>query len=102
MKKHIRTFVQMVVAMAMTLICCNLSAASNKPLTKTQVAQGKIEGFQEGNHAVYYGIPYALPPVGELRWKAPVPAKAWKGTLKATKPKAAPMQPKTPGAPPQV
>lgn len=99
MKKHTRTFVQMLVAMAMTLICCNLSAASNKPLTKTQVAQGKIEGFLEGNHAVYYGIPYALPPVGELRWKAPVPAKAWKGTLKATKPKAAPMQPKNPGDP---
>ncbi|KAK8781042.1 hypothetical protein V5799_017617 [Amblyomma americanum] len=32
----------------------------------------------------YRGIPYAQPPVGKLRFKPPVPAKEWKGTLDAT------------------
>jgi para-nitrobenzyl esterase len=32
---------------------------------------------------VYRGIPFAAPPAGELRWKPPQPAAAWKGVLKA-------------------
>jgi len=32
---------------------------------------------------VFKGIPFAAPPVGELRWKAPQPVKAWEGVLKA-------------------
>jgi len=33
---------------------------------------------------VYRGIPYAAPPVGDLRWKAPQPAASWKGVRQAT------------------
>ncbi len=33
---------------------------------------------------IYRGIPYATPPVGDLRWKAPQPAAAWDGELDAT------------------
>jgi para-nitrobenzyl esterase len=48
---------------------------------------GKVHGKLIANGAVraFQGIPYAAPPVGDLRWKAPQPAAAWKGDLDATK-----------------
>ena len=44
---------------------------------------GKIEGELDGKLRVFKGIPYASPPVGEARWKAPIPAPRWAGTRKA-------------------
>ncbi|MCP4754110.1 MAG: carboxylesterase/lipase family protein [Proteobacteria bacterium] len=49
-----------------------------------ETAEGKIEGTSENNIAVFRGIPYAEPPVGELRFKPPQPKKPWPGTI-ATK-----------------
>ena len=54
-----------------------------QPLLKTHVETGDVEGLLEGSVAVYKAIPYAAPPVGDLRWKAPQPAKPWAGVLKA-------------------
>lgn len=62
------------------------------PLTKTQVKQGVIEGVLEDGLGMFKGIPYAEPPIGQLRWKEPVPAKAWKGTFKADTYQAMPAQ----------
>ncbi|XP_060524304.1 juvenile hormone esterase-like [Cylas formicarius] len=47
---------------------------------------GKIEGFQQTTYTkkvynAYQGIPFAQPPVGNLRFQAPQPAKNWSGTL---------------------
>jgi para-nitrobenzyl esterase len=46
---------------------------------------GKVEGTVENGIKVFKGIPFAAPPVGGLRWKAPQPAKPWEGVLKADK-----------------
>ena len=54
-----------------------------QPLLKTQVESGAVAGVLEGSVAVYKASPYAAAPVGDLRWKAPQPAKPWKGVLKA-------------------
>lgn len=52
-------------------------------ITRTIVQQGEIEGVEHEGAALYKKIPYAEAPVGELRWKAPVPKKAWTGVYKA-------------------
>lgn len=44
---------------------------------------GKIEGVTENGVSRYLGIPYALPPVGPLRWRAPQSPAPWSGLLEA-------------------
>src|SRR5438105_12018266 len=53
---------------------------------QVRVEQGLLSGTPGMNPEVhvYRGIPYAAPPVGDLRWKAPQPAAAWQGTRQAT------------------
>lgn len=52
------------------------------PVVKT--VQGDVQGFSKENVHAFYGIPYAAPPVGELRWKAPQAHANWQGVFKAT------------------
>ena len=54
-------------------------------LTRVRVKQGEIQGYPAGNQAisVFKGIPYAKPPVGERRWRAPEAAEEWKGVFNA-------------------
>jgi len=48
------------------------------------VAQGRLAGMLDGDLRVFRNIPYALPPVGERRWRPPEPAASWTGTRDAT------------------
>jgi para-nitrobenzyl esterase len=50
-----------------------------------KVEGGLVQGVAEGGLAVYKGIPFAAPPVGDLRWKAPRPVVAWSGVRNADK-----------------
>jgi para-nitrobenzyl esterase len=59
-----------------------LLAASSTPQVKTH--SGTVEGKDDGKVKSFLGIPYAQPPVGHLRWKAPVPVAKWNGVKKAT------------------
>ena len=67
------------------IICAVMTVAEVKgqPLLKTYVETGEVEGILDGPLAVYKAIPYAAPPVGNLRWREPQPAKPWEGVLKA-------------------
>lgn len=51
------------------------------PLVKTR--QGTLSGTAEENMHIWRGIPYAAPPVGDLRWRAPQPAARWQGVRRA-------------------
>jgi para-nitrobenzyl esterase len=54
---------------------------------------GTIVGKSENDIQSFLGIPYAKPPVGELRFRAPEPHGPWSGTLDATRPGNRAMQP---------
>ena len=59
-----------------------LGAAINDPV---RIEQGRISGVSGTDPAVrvYKGVPFAAPPVGDLRWRAPKPAADWSGVRKA-------------------
>src|ERR1039457_2485341 len=50
-----------------------------------KVEGGLIQGTGEEGLTVYRGIPFATPPVGDLRWRAPQPAAKWDGVRQAAK-----------------
>ena len=76
-------------------------ALAPQPIIEACVKQGKVKGLLENGLGKFKAIPYAEAPVGELRWKAPVPRKKWSGVLEATVPGGMPPQPVRtwPGAP---
>ena len=53
---------------------------------------GLVEGTVADGLTIYRGIPFAAPPVGDLRWRPPQPAAKWAGTLAADKFAASCMQ----------
>jgi para-nitrobenzyl esterase len=50
-----------------------------------ETKSGPVIGTQTDGVWAFLGIPYAMPPVGSQRWKAPQPIKPWTKPLKATK-----------------
>jgi para-nitrobenzyl esterase len=77
------------------------AAQANEPTSPTKAASapkaagepvkidtGLVQGVaasESGDVIVFRGIPYAAPPVGDLRWRAPQPAKAWEGVRECGK-----------------
>jgi len=83
------------------LITCALGLTTFTALAQLQnqgpvkLETGRISGALTGRDnsvSVYKGIPYAAPPVGDLRWKEPQPAKDWGGVREAVKFSAIPPQ----------
>ena len=61
-------------------------------LLSVKVEEGLLKGTYEDGLTVYRGIPFAAPPVGDLRWRAPKPAAKWEGVKEAFKFAPGPMQ----------
>ena len=62
-------------------------------IREVKVAGGEVKGSVSDGVSSFKGIPFAAPPVAELRWKAPQPVKPWSGVLKAYSFAPACMQP---------
>src|SRR5579862_2522613 len=57
--------------------------AASGPIVDTK--EGPVQGFLANDGVVQFlGIPYAAPPIGNLRWRPPVAHAAWTKVLKAT------------------
>ena len=76
-------FFFLLICMLSVLISCN-KQDSNPVLT---IEGGKVTGVQTPTKGIiaYKGIPFAAPPVGDLRWKEPQPVVPWEGVKVADK-----------------
>jgi para-nitrobenzyl esterase len=74
-------------ALAFVGLLLALSTASYADSLTAKTEQGKVQGktINNGKVNAFLGLPYAAPPVGDLRWKAPQPPAKWKGERDATK-----------------
>lgn len=68
------------------------AACNSKEPGQTKTDGGLVKGTIEDGLTVYKGIPFAAPPVGDLRWRAPRPAEKWEGVLEANKFAPGPVQ----------
>ena len=68
-------------------MCTTLLLGANTALAQigepVRVDGGTLQGTVENGLAIFRGIPYAAPPVGNLRWRAPQPAARWEGVRAA-------------------
>lgn len=77
------------------LLWCSLAAllaamgvgtvARSQTPPHVRVESGELQGVVADGVESFKGIPFAAPPVGDLRWKAPQPVQAWTGTCAAEK-----------------
>ncbi len=68
---------------SLLLASAAFAAGPDKVARPVKVDGGLLEGTAEDGLMVYRGIPFAAPPVGDLRWRAPQPAAKWNGVRKA-------------------
>jgi para-nitrobenzyl esterase len=66
------------------LVISLFTACSNRSL-QVSVKEGILSGVSGNDSSirVFKGVPYAAPPVGDLRWRPPAPPKPWKGVRSA-------------------
>ena len=73
------------VALSLTVTNTRLTAQSSLAAPRVKVHTGTLEGSVDSATGVmvFRGIPYAAPPVGDLRWRAPRPPAHWRGVRNA-------------------
>jgi para-nitrobenzyl esterase len=84
MKKYILILNCLLISLSFTGIC-QLSAP-------VKVNGGLVQGIVDNGLSIFKGIPFAAPPTGELRWKAPQPPASWEGVKTTTQFAPAPFQ----------
>ena len=78
-----RSLLLVLFAMVAFAILSFAAGSCTPPIVKLSL--GSVEGVELPEGAAFAGIPYAAPPVGDLRWRPPEPAKKWSGVRKGTR-----------------
>ena len=60
------------------------AGAAHAAAPRVTIATGTLKGVEADHIVSFKGIPFAAPPVGPLRWRAPQPARPWKGVRDAS------------------
>ncbi|NMB51092.1 MAG: carboxylesterase family protein [Bacteroidales bacterium] len=68
------------------------TACNKQEPGQIKVDGGLVKGTIENGLTVFKGIPFAAPPVGDLRWRAPQPVEKWEGVLEANEFAPGPIQ----------
>ena len=71
-----------VALLGVLLVACGSDSDPDPNVVSTD--KGNVKGSVSGSVQSFLGIPFAAPPTGALRWKAPAPAAAWTGDRDAT------------------
>jgi para-nitrobenzyl esterase len=74
----------------LSIFATSMIAAQQPAVVK--ISDGSVQGIFEDGLTIYRGIPFAAPPVGDLRWRAPQPLKKWDTVLRAKKFAPGPIQ----------
>ena len=71
----------------MSMAVVLLLAATAAPLAaqEAKMADGEVRGIAEDGVEAFKGLPFAAPPVGELRWRPPQPVAPWQGVRQAVR-----------------
>ena len=81
---RLRSILGLVLAAGITAGCSSSGDGSSPRGLVAQTVWGPVEGYEDDGVFSYRGIPYAAPPVAELRWKPPMAAAPWTDTIDAT------------------
>jgi para-nitrobenzyl esterase len=68
---------------ALALLALLPAQAALADITQAKVTGGTVTGVADAGISIFKGIPFAAPPVGDMRWKAPGAVQAWTGVKKA-------------------
>lgn len=88
------TTILLVLMLVMQMLgVCAAAYADNEAMVVVETQFGAIKGVKVADDLIIYkGVPYAAPPVGDLRWRAPVDPEPWEGVKECTEWNAMGMQ----------
>jgi para-nitrobenzyl esterase len=78
--------------LVVSLLMLSVGFINAQQPTPVKTTDGTVQGTFEDGLTVYKGIPFAAPPVGDLRWKVPQPVAKWKGVKQTVKFAPGPIQ----------
>ncbi len=82
---------KMILLLSIALTFAQVKIVAQSVIVQTKY--GKVEGLKEDNIRIYKAIPFAAPPVGNLRWRPPQGPAPWKEVKKCVAFSASPVQP---------